>query len=621
MNVDSSPAARRSAGLVALAVATFAFAIYAGTLGHGFALDDGPEVVDNAHIRSLASIPRVFTTASWAGAGDAQVPMYRPLTTLTYSLDYAVHGLAPLGYHIINVLLNALVTVLVLFLALHLGLPLGGAAAGALLFAALPVHVEAVANVAGRKDLLVAAFSVAAVLCHSRALRRGGLAIVAAPVLVAAALLSKESGLVTLGLLAAHDLVYGREDWRRHRGRAVALFATYLALTLAFVWARHAVLDTLVFPRVPFDENPVAEAPASVRVTTALTVLGRGLGLLFAPVSLSPDYSYAAILPVVSPLDPAFLASSVVILGLGFLAFAYRHRFPLGGFAFLWYGIAVLPASNLLVPIGTIFGERLLYLPSAAFALVAGAAASALGRRSRLATGLLVSAVLVVFGVRTWTYARAWVDDLSVFTAAVAAQPESAKAQRMLGGALVEAGRPDAAVAAFQRAIAIVGRPGTPQDRMAPALVELGVAFERLGRWPEAEGVYTRVLGADPRNADATWRLGVVRWGQGDRPGAIEAWERAVSLDPGHARALNDLGVAAYLAGNLDRAEDYWVRATRALPTLASAWYRLGNLYERLGDLPRAQVAWRRFLDTAPDRFPEMREEVARKLASSRTHR
>jgi tetratricopeptide (TPR) repeat protein len=618
MTPDASPSPSRRTWLAAALVAATAFAAYGGTLGHGFALDDGPEVVDNAHVRSLAGAGTVFTTSSWAGAGDASVPMYRPLTTLSYSLNYAVGGLDPFGFHLLNLLLHAAVCVLVLLLGLRVGLGLPAATAAAMLFAVMPIHVEAVANVAGRKDLLVAAFSIGAVLAHSSALRRGGFATVLAPLLVAGALLSKESALVLIALLAAHDLLFAREDWQLHRRRALGLFATYLAVTVLFVLARHAVLDTLVFPRVPFDENPVASAPAAVRVMTAVAVLGRGLLLQVAPLRLSPDYSFAAIPPVTSPLDPAFLLSACLILALAALAWRHRKPLPIGVFAFLWYGITIFPASNLIVPIGTIFGERLLYLPSVAFALVAGAGVGALlASRAKRAATAAVGVLLLGYGVRTWDYSRAWASDLTVFTAGATSQPDSAKAQRMHGGALMEAGRPDEAAAAFRRAAEIIRRPGTPQDRLAPALVELGVAQERLGALDEATRIYEEVLRNDPRNGNALWRLGVVHWQRGNRPGAVEHWMRVVEVDPGHARAWNDLGIAASLAGDLDGAQAAWLRATTADPNLASAWYRLGHVLERRGDTDGARRAWTRFLDTAHDRFPEMREEIARRLGTS----
>jgi tetratricopeptide (TPR) repeat protein len=321
---------------------------------------------------------------------------------------------------------------------------------------------------------------------------------------------------------------------------------------------------------------------------------------------------------VTSPLDPAFLISAAAILALAAFAWRFRKPFPIGAFAFLWYGISIFPASNLLVPIGTIFGERLLYVPSVGVALVAGAGAGALLQgRARVPAAAAMAVVLLGFAARTWDGARAWESDLTVFSAAAAAQPDSAKAQRMLGGALVEAGRPEEAAIAFRRAAEIIRRPGTPQDRLAPALVELGVANERTGRLDEARRIYEEVLGTDPRNGDARGRLGVVLWRSGDRAAAAGLWARVVELDPAHARAWNDLGIAAYASGDLDGAKAAWIRATTALPSLASAWYRLGNLLERRGDLAGAREAWTRFLETAHDRFPELREEVARKLGTT----
>jgi tetratricopeptide (TPR) repeat protein len=96
---------------------------------------------------------------------------------------------------------------------------------------------------------------------------------------------------------------------------------------------------------------------------------------------------------------------------------------------------------------------------------------------------------------------------------------------------------------------------------------------------------------------------------------------RVVEIDPAHSRAWNDLGIAALLSGDPDGARRAWERATTADPNLASAWYRLGNLHERRGDPDAARRAWMRFLETAHDRFPEMREEVARKLGTSASPR
>lgn len=605
---------RRSTLLAAVLVALTAAAVYAPTLGHEFVFDDGPEVVENDLVRSLANVPRMFATGAWEGSGE-QSPIYRPLTTATYALNYAAGGLSPVGYHVGNVLLHALVSVLVLALALRLGMPLAGAVLAGLLFAVLPVHVEVVANVAGRKDALATAFAIAAVLAHASARERGGLALAGAPLALAAAMFSKETGVAAIGLVVAYDLLYRRSSWRAELRRAAALYAIYAVEVGVYLMARRAAVGGfgIPFDGTPWNENPIAHAPALVRVLTAIAVVARGAALLVAPVRLSPDYSYAAIREVTSPWDPWFLAGALLVAGAVALGIATRRRWPPGAFAVLWYACTLLPGSNLLFPVGTIFGERLLYLPSAGFCLAAGGAVAALAT-TRAASGArwASSALVVLLAARSVAYAGVWADELSLFSEGVRVQPLSSKMRQSLGGALMERGRVAEAAREFQREIEILR--GTPTST-SRAQLELGVAYEQLGALDDAARIYGEILRDEPRYSDAMWRLGVVRWEQGRRADAVATWRETVSMDPGHARALSDLGIAYSVAGDRAAAKEWWLRATRADPRLASVWLRLGYLYEREGDLDLARAAWREFLRHAHQKYPREQAEVAAKLA------
>ena len=190
----------------------------------------------------------------------------------------------------------------------------------------MPVHVEAVANVAGRKEILATLFTIGAVLAHRSALRRGGAALLLAPCLLAGGLLSKESGIAIVGVSLAHDLFLGNGADRPPRRRLAGLYASYAVVVAAFLWGRYLALGTLAFPGTPFLDNPVASAPVATRMMTAVAVVGRGLLLLVAPISLSADYSFAAIPPVTSPLDPAFLGSLAAIGLIIAAAVAARNR-------------------------------------------------------------------------------------------------------------------------------------------------------------------------------------------------------------------------------------------------------------------------------------------------------
>ncbi len=616
--MPSPPLARRPLLAAAAAVALAAVLPYAGTLGHGFALDDAAEVVRNERIRSLASVPALFAEGAWAGAGQ-EAAIYRPLTTASYALNHALGGLSPLGFHLGNVVFHAIASLLVLALARRAGLGTAAAAIGAILFAIHPVHVEVVANVAGRKDALATAFVLAAVLAHAAALEREGRAWLALPPLAfAAALLSKESGVAALAAFVAWDLLPGRAAWGRRRGRALLLYAAYGAVFALYLWARRSAVGSLGVPLagIPFVENPLPHLAAGPRLLTAVAVLGRGLALLAFPAALSPDYSFDAIPAVASPLDPRFALSAAALVALAGAAFAARRRAPVVALAALWYAGAIFPTSNLLVPVGTIFGERLLYLPSVALALAAAALAGRLldeprrgVRRAAAALGLAAAALLAG---RTVAYAAAWSDEVSLFREAVRAVPGSAKAHALLGAALMEAGRVPEGIAELEdgvRRLAPLADP-TPQR-----LLELGVAYERAGRAADAEAIYGDLLRRHPDHPDALWRLGVVRWTQGRRDEAARLWERTLAVAPGHAQALTDLGIARYQGGDAAAAEALWIRATQLSPQSAGPWLSLGELYERRGDLARAREAWRAFLERARyGVYPGQRERVEERL-------
>lgn len=593
-----------------IGLALLALAVYAHTLGHGFAFDDGIEVVRNTSIRSLSHWPAIFRQTAWAGAGWEQ-QLYRPLTLVSYSLNYLLTGLSPWSYHLVNILLHGLISVLLFRLALRWGLAPTAAGLGAALFAVHPVHVEVVANVAGRKELLVAVFILATLIAHHRARREDGFWLGWAPLALAAALFSKENGLVTLGLLVLQDMLTGvGTPLEPERRRLARLYALYASVALVYLVIRVTVVGGWGLTNIPFIDNPAAGAPWPLRLITSVVVIGRGLCLLVAPVTLSPDYSYRAIPLVTSPLDPAFLLTMVVVAAAAVrMVLGYRSH-PLWVFAAAWCGISLAPTANLLFPIGTVFGERLLYLPSMGFCLLVALYLMQAGRALlRTPARAILIILLGMLALRTVTYASAWKDDLTLFAVAARVVPDSTKVHYKLGDALVEAGRLAEAVDAYERALAITS------DNYKAAL-NLGAVLVHLQRLDEAEATYRRVLETRPRDADALNGLGIIRRQQGRMPEAVEFWSQAIAADPRHARSLGDLGTAHLLAGELDQARSLFERAAQADSDLATAWYNLGILYHQMGEVALARHAWHRFLATAGPEYAEQRTQVDQLLHS-----
>ncbi len=590
-------------------VAVVAAAAFARTVGFGWVYDDQMEIVRNVLVHSLEHLPTLFTTTVWAGSG-METYLYRPLGLLTHALNYRISGQDPWSYHLVNVLLHAGVSLLVVRLGLLWGLTPAAAGVGGLLFALHPAHVEVAAAVFGRKDLLAGLFVLTMVLGHRAALARGGWRLVVPSAAFAAALLSKEVGAVGLLLVGAHDLLLGGDRRKLLGGRRGAgSYVSYLLVLLCYIVVRNQVTGTLGVPETSFYDNPLVGADPFSRLATALVVIGRGLLLLILPLTLSPDYSYNAIPLVQSPLDPRFLAALVVLALAGALLLRLIRKgrseeghppdvrtLVLLGMA--WYAITLLPVSNLLVTVGTIFGERLLYLPSVALCLTAAAAIHRIALRHRRAA--LAGTLLLLGGFTTQTirYTEAWQDDLSLFRWAVERVPTSTKAHHKLGEELLRVGEFGDALRSLDRALAIA--PGNEF-----ATFTRGIATSRITARYLPPPLGSGTVGSLPRDPDLLYVLGQAMRERGELGRAADYWGEAIRLDPDHPESLADLAPLRILRGDTATALDYLERATRGRPSLASAWFNLAQLRLARREIPPATEALRQFLRVAGPRYSQ----------------
>jgi Tfp pilus assembly protein PilF len=586
------PSAPRAARAWAALAAVLALALYAPTIRHRFAYDDAIVIVKNRLIRSVASLPALVTRTEWSGGG-MEFPVYRPLTGVTYALNFAVSGLEPWSYHLANALLHACVAALVFALGLALRFPPRAAGVAALLFAVHPIHVEAVSSVIGRKDALATLLLVAMAAGHARA-RTGRAVRAILPVLCyAGAMLAKEIGVVGIALVALQDLLWPapEDPTPAPRPRRALLYGGYAVAALLYLAAYRAVVSPVSGIAPLFVENPAAFAPALARMRTAVAVLGKGLLLQLLPVNQSPDYSYAAIPTVDSWLDLGFLSAAALATAWASAGIWLRRRAPVVLWSFGWYVAALLPVSNLLFPIGTIFGERFLYLPSVALAVLAGAALDALGRRAGTrswAVTLATAGVLLAFSVATVRYSAAWCDDETLFRRAVESQPRAVRARVTLARLAVDRD-PEEALAHARRAVEL-------SDRSVEAELALASALQKLGRAPEQEEALRRALAIDPGNAEALNCMGRLARDAGRLDEAGTWWHRAVEASPGLAPALADLATWHLLRGESEAALAFGLRAVEANPDEASAWYDLGLLHRARGDAARSRAAFERFV-------------------------
>ncbi len=433
-----------SARRLYLAVVACAVVVYVGALWTRFALDDNPVVVFNALVHSWSGVWRAFGAPYWPA--DIGGGMYRPLTIATFALDWQVGG-ATWWFHAVNVGWHAAASAAAALLARRWCGDRAALVAG-LLFAVHPVHVEAVANVVGRAELMATLFavlSIYAALAHDR--------VWWSAAALAAGLLSKENAAVVPGLIAWGWAV----GLHRPSRRRMALYGgSWVALAVAYAAVRWGVLhENLVINTAPVF---IGASPIAVRLT-AVAAFADVARLLVFPLRLRVDYSPAERTLVTTPFDLRFalgLACFAVWAGLLVLAWRRGGGRRVEAFGLGWIAIALLPVANLLFPSGVLVAERTLYLPSVGLALAAGAWLRDLAApRLAWALGVLVAAG----GVRTALRVPVWRDVHSVVLSELEDSPRSYQGPAHMVVLYLNVRQPEKALAAFQAATSIYDRP------------------------------------------------------------------------------------------------------------------------------------------------------------------
>jgi protein O-mannosyl-transferase len=576
----------RAALYWAVAVGLAAVVPYLNAVGNEFVLDDTRLIRDNLRIRSLANIPHLFASPYWDVEGPQA--LYRPLVLASYAVNYAVHGLSPAGYSIVNVTLHAAVSLLLFALVRRIGGSLFAAGVAGLLFAVHPIHTEAVTGISGRPELLAALFFLVAVHLHRlvpSAGRTGAAWRAAALASFGCALLSKESAIMLVLVLPVMDAIAPAKDRAgepvRPRSRIVTDYVPFIAVALVYLALRRAVLGGVVIagsaiaaldnPMVPITTTPFGDrigAAASEAFMTPFAVVAEYARLLVWPVRLSPDYSYDQIPLVTSALDGRLVAGAALVAAcLGGAAVLWRrNRIAAFGLAFLALTFSIV--SNFAVTIGTICAERLMYLPSAGAFIAAAVAVERLatgGTARRRLVAAAVGAVIAAGAGRTWARNQDWKNEVALWSAAVGAAPRSARVQSEYGRILMgqaeddaRAGRAadaerrySAARSHFETALTIYPSYSPPMDGLA-------MIHSLHGRQDEAAALYDRALKAWPGNYASLTNWGSALWERSRRKGVeasalhaqgrtAEAAELLRQADAGSRQALEKIDRAIQL--------------------------------------------------------------------------
>ncbi len=588
--------AQRFAWIWPLVVLSVALACYANSLEGVLLFDDLNSIVKNRLVRE-GDVGRIFSTASWWGElGYGR--LYRPITTLSFAANYLLGGIDPAGYHLVNLLLHAAVSLLLFRLFGKLSGSSHLAFLAALLFAAHPVHTEAVTSVVGRAEELAALFALASWLFLLKARAAEGrqcLWLPAASVTLATGFLAKESAGTILGAIVCADLIY----YRRHGERILAVLRRWLPQYVALLGGLVLVviLRTLVLGEIVTTpdtmDNVIAKAPLAAHYLTAVAVVGLYAARLFWPFRLSADYSYPQIELVSSPFDPAFVFGLLLIVAAAGLFWWSLGRRPVVAFSLAFSASTFVLASNMVITIGTIMAERLLYLPSAGFCLLVACAVEGLARRlvpqprkARIGALLCVVLLTAAWGRATWVRNRIWLEPRVFFEAMVRDAPRSARSHRELALVYSRLGRHEDALAEMKRSLAL-----KPDD--ATTLYNLGNVMMRAGRYQEAIGAYTRSLARKPDFVQAMTNLGNAYSAVGDEASARRWFENGLRLAPGSALLNMNLANSLFRQGLIQEAEERYRRAARLDPRSANIHRNYASLLYATGRYQEAAEQYR----------------------------
>lgn len=624
----------------ALLFFAFAFVLYGNTLGHDFTVDDAIVITDNSLVQQgVAGIPDIFSYDTFYGFFEDESKAnlvaggrYRPLTLALFAVEQQVSA-GPFISHLFNVIwYGGLLALLVFFvhdLLKERSFPWWLAPLIVGLFAAHPIHTEAVANIKGRDEITALFFAVAAAwLVWKSAVNQHWKGSVAGAVCLGIACLAKETAFTFLAVLPVTVLLFPPKskvgpgqpaglNWQGLKYCAPALAAAliYLGVRSSILPAGTdaPILELMNNPFVEWTGTVWREVPGQMRVATGFYTLLLYLKLSFLPVGLVHDYYPTSIaLQRFSDLGPWLGLLLHVAIGGFALVKARTHRLLALGVVIYLAGISV--ASNILFPVGTLMSERFLFFPSLGWALAVGYLIFLLSKKVGASAAYLGVGVVVIFSVLTILRNPDWKDNYTLFTTDVKTQPNSAKLLNAAGGARVdkyqsyaEAARPgqvqllkDAIVdldraieihPTYRNAFLIRGNAKLLQEQFDPAIADYEAALELSPNYQPAEdNLFIALKGAGRKAGEE----------RGDIKGAFAYLRKAEAMRPLDYEVLRLLGVASGVSGNGEEALAYFKKAASIRPNDADAVWNYGMALHNSGLTDEGQVQFQKAKQIRP---------------------
>jgi tetratricopeptide (TPR) repeat protein len=548
-----------------LLIATLA--VYSQVRHFDFLNFDDPEYIgENNHVRAgLTWSGVVWALTSYEAAN------WFPLTWVSHMAAYQLFGMRSGWHHLINVLLHALGSLLLLAALKRMTGALWRSALVAFLFAVHPLHVESVAWIAERKDVLCAFFWFLTLWCYARYAQQPGVGRYLPVLLGFGCGLMAKPMIVTLPfVLLLLDL------WPLRRAHRLAILWEKLPL---FALAAGVSVATYVAQQQGHAVRLLSSLPAGLRIANALVTYVAYIGRMFWPTKLAVYYPYSHNLPVWRTV-----AAGVALAGVTALALRWFRRYPYLAVGWFWYLGTLVPVIGFVQVGGQSSADRYTYVPMVGIAIMLSwGAADFLKRYPRARTVAAVSAVAACSACLALTSLQLsyWANSGLLFQHAIEVTTDNHIAHNNLAAYYLTQMRDEEAWGQVIEALRI-------RPNYAEAHVNLATILRRLGKADESEREYRVALSLQPDNVEAHSGYGALLLGQGRTNEALREFQEVVELRPEYANGRYDLGRMFATMGRMNEAMAQFSEAIRLRPGHAEAHHSLGMALMSRGRLNEA---------------------------------
>lgn len=599
------------------------FLLYANTLSHDYTQDDAIVIYDNMFTQDgLSGLRGIFSKDTFFGffkeEGKANLVSggrYRPLSLVTFAIEWQIFGKNTFVGHLMNALLYALLCLLIFKSLLALDkkkslLTLSFALVTTLIYTCHPIHTEAVANIKGRDEILCMLLSMASLYYGLKWFdQENKKHQILSAIALFLALLSKENAISFVAIIPMTIYFYRKSTFGQAIGKSLYL----LIPALLFLAIRFGVLgfdfgaaprELMNNPFIKIVNGSYIDFSFGEKLATIIFTIGKYFQLLFFPIQLTHDYyprqievmSFANIKVILSTL---MLLSSIALFFLGWR----KKQIPSYGIFFFFASFALM--SNLVFPIGTNMSERFMFMPSLGFAMILSYLLHWLFMRGNDVKKVMIASLVVcaLYGFKTIQRNMDWKNDYVLFTTDVHKSPNSAKINNAAGGALTDAALKskdeNKKIALLQEAQIYLKRAIEIHPNYKNPQLILGNNYCILKDFANADKSYLNALILDP-NFDLAIKNRAINyrdWGknygeQGNLEKATFYLKKAEEQLKDDYEVYRLLGTSFGMSGDHATAIKYFESAAKIGPKFEVTWQNLGKAYLNNGNEEKAQESF-----------------------------